>query len=530
MTYKSDLIIFFFVLLFISCENEQLKFEAPTINIVEAKKINNNTGYIKYRINKGYGANIKELNAAFYDITDTTMQVIKKNLQLKDSVQFIDSALLSDLICKHDYRVILTLKSDKNEYKSSSKILSLASNYNETFLGIQGCDLYYSSDEEIYLEKQNGFLIKPYVKGRYLFVNIYFSDTFNSKNTYEFKLNGTISLTAHSTYTSYSNYVFWGMDMPENLPAGVYTLNMYVNGKRFTAFTKLRIFHSNYIERDISTIPITLYPSWSSTEFILNDKIYYIYRYNMAYFDLIKNNWVIRNSITSKEKNVGVASTQATFNYNNTQYLFVYYYSELYQIPATLKLLKYNETNDSWEIITSFPNMDNDVFSFRVGNCVYLGSKKSEDKMFYEYNLIEKRLTRKNEIPNEIGGFISATCTYENTGICISNYRELWQYTPASDSWKKLSTLYGGPYSRNTEDLEYYKGYIYVMGGYTYTAYGQQHLDDIWRYNTANRTWEYVYLCQFTYNKSAPKFIYNDKILMIPCSGYNTYCKAELTL
>ncbi len=531
MTSKLNFIIFFFVLLLLSCENEQLNFEAPTINIIETKKINNNTGYIKYQINKGYGAKIKELNATFYDITDTTMQVIKKNLQLKDSIQFTDSALLSDLIDKHDYRVIMTLKSDKNEYKSSSKTLLLASIYDETFLGIQGCDLYYSSDEEMYLEEQNGFLIKPYIKGRYLFVNIYFSDTFISKNKYEFKLNGTIPLTPHSSYSTYSNYVFWGMDMPENLPAGVYTLDMYVNGKRFTAFTKLRVFHGNYSESDISTIPITLYPSWSSTEFILNDKIYYIYRYNMAYFDLIKNKWVIRNSITSNEKNVGVASTQATFNYNNSQYLFVYFYKELSNLPGTLKLLKYNDTIDNWQVVTDFPDFyDYDVFTFKLGDKVYLGYKRSEKKEFWEFNLKEKSWSRKNDIPKEIGGFITGTCTDENTGICFTCYRELWQYTPASDSWQKLSTLYGGPYSRTTEDLEYNKGYIYMMGGYTYTAYGQQYLGDIWRYNIANKTWEYVYLCQFTYNTSAPKFIYNDKILMIPCSGYNTYCKAEITL
>lgn len=527
---KLNMLICFFVFLLSSCESEKYNFEAPTIDILEIKKINDTSGSINYQVNKGYGASIKEIYATFYDLTDTTRQVIKKNLQLKDSIRYTDSALVSDLTYKHDYRVVLTLKSVKNEYLSSSKTLSLASTYDETFTGIQGCDIYYSSDEEMYLEEQNGFLIKPYSKGRYLYVYIYFYDTFISTNRYEFKLNGAIPLTSYPSYTQYSNYVLWALDIPENLPAGVYTLNMYVNGKRFTSYTKLRIFQGNYSESAITKIPITLYPSWSSTEFILNDKIYYIYNYTMARFDLKTNNWEKLNSINSKENNVGVTSTQATFNYNSTQYLFAYYYGELNPAPGMLKLLKYSETADNWEIVTSIPIAESNVFCFRTGNCVYLGSKRSDNKMLWEYNLLEKTLTRKNDLPKEMSGFVTGACSNENTGFCITYFRELWQYLPASDSWKKLSTLYGGPYLRTTEDLDYYKGNVYVMGGYTYTTYGRQDLGDIWQYNIADNTWKYVYLCQYTYSTSAPKFIYKDKILMIPCSGYNTYFKAELTL
>jgi N-acetylneuraminic acid mutarotase len=128
-----------------------------------------------------------------------------------------------------------------------------------------------------------------------------------------------------------------------------------------------------------------------------------------------------------------------------------------------------------------------------------------------------------------MNGSINGVCANENTGWCMTSYRELWQYDASTDTWQKLSSLYGGPYTRYSTRVVYDNGFVYVLGGYTYTAYGYEDLSDFWRYNLSTKNWEYIYLCQYTYNSSASKFIYNDKILMIPCIGYNINCKAEIT-
>ncbi|MBV5282513.1 MAG: hypothetical protein JZU53_08780 [Paludibacter sp.] len=526
MTPKINIIIFFFVMFFLSCEKEQLKFESPSVTILTTKKISNNAGIIKYKVNRGYGANIKDFYIEFYDITDTTAQVIKKNLYLNNSPQFTDSVLLNELKNKHDYRVILKLKSEKNEFKSASTILSLSSNYDESFLGITGCDLNISSYDEMYIEEYNGFLAKPLRKGQYFLVDIYFSDTFLSKNKYEFKLNDNISLTPDPTYTSYSDYVFWGMKIPDNIPAGVYTLDLYVNGKKFTAYSKIRIFSGTYSETNIPVMPIVLYPSWQSTEFILQNKIYFIYQYDVAYYDMSKNIWVKRNSISSNDANIGVGITDANFNYNNSQYLFVHYFSRLYQIPGKLNLLKYNETIDNWDIITNYPDSDDNVFAFRLGNSVYVGYKKFNNKRFWEYNLNTNVWTAKKNLPDDMHGYVTGNCENGTTGFIITNYRELWQYNPTNDNWTLLCSLNAGPYNRSNTRLLYNKNYIYALGGITDNNY---ELGDFWRYNLDTKMWEFIWQCQYTYNLTASKFIVNDKILMIPCVGYNTNCKAEIT-
>jgi len=529
MTQKLYLAIFFFVILFISCENEQLKFDAPSVNLLETKKFNNNTGYIKYQIKKGYGAKIKELYAEFYDLTDTTAQVVKKNLQIKDSVQFTDSALLNNLQNQHDYRVLVKLISEKNEYKSTSRVLSLSSNYDESFLGILGCDLYISEYEEMYLEEYNGFLVKPLQKGQYFSVNIYFSDTFLSKNKYEFKLNESISLTPDATYGSYSDYVYWGMKIPDNIPAGVYTLDLYVNGNKFTAYSKIRVLSGTYSETNIPVMPIVFYQSNYKTDFILHNKIYYIYDKKIAYWDLSTNQWFVRNDLDNDlVKPYQYCSVlDANFSYNETQYVFILYGSDYSNLK--LQLLKYNETMDQWQLISEFPGTsDMSIFVFRAGDCVYLGYSRPENRVFWEYNLKTNNWKKKNDLPKEMNGTITGTCTNENTGLCMTSYRELWQYDSTVDIWQKLSSLYGGPYTRYSTRVVYDKGFVYVLGGYTYTAYGYEDLSDIWRYNLSTKNWEYIYLCQYTYNESASKFINNDKILMIPCVGYNTNCKAEV--
>jgi|GEM_PF-3221886 len=529
MKTRLNIIYILILVFFSSCENEQLKFEAPVVNILATKKINNITGYIKYQVKKGYGANIKELYAELYDITDTTAKVIRQSLQVKDTTLFVDSALISNLINKHDYRVVIKIITAKNEFTSRVQLLSLSAEYDEYFTGILSCDLYTSDYEYMYMESNNGFNIKPMHKGQYLIVDIFYDDIFIKGNDYQFKLNGSIPLIQDKTYNTYSNYVSWGTKLPDDIPAGVYTLDLYVNNKRMTAYTKIRVLPGTYSESNLPVMPITLYPSWSSTEFILNNKIYFIYRYNIAYYDINNNSWVKKNSITSNEKNIGVESTQATINYNGLQYLFVNYYSEIYQIPGTLKLLKYNETNDSWEVITNVPDTDDDIFAFKSGNCVYLGYKKSDIKRFWEYNLKDNKWTRKNDLPVEMNGFITSTCDNGDTGYCMTSFRELWQYNSAVDNWQKLSSLFAGPYSRYGSKLVFESGFIYVLGGHTYTAYGYEDLFDFHRYNLNSRNWEYIYLCQYTYNGSASKFLYNNKIIMLPCSGYNTNCKAEIT-
>jgi len=514
---------------FLSCENEQLKFEAPVANILATKKINNNAGHIKYQVKKGYVANIKELYAELYDITDTTSKVIRQSLQVKDTTLFIDSALINNLTYKHDYRVVIKIVTAKNEFTSNVQLLSLSAGYDESFTGILGCDLYISDDEYMYLESNNGFNIKPMHKGQYFLVDIYYDNSFIKGNDYQIKLNGSIPMIQDKTYDTYSNYISWGVKLPEDIPAGVYTLDLYVNNKRMTAYSKIRVLPGTYSESNLPIMPITLYPSWSSTEFILNNKIYFIYRYDIAYYDISSNSWVKKKSITSIGKNIIVAATQATFNYNGSQYLFVYNDNELDQPQSTIKLLKYNETNDSWEIITNVPDIYDDVFAFRSGNSVYLGYKKSDNKRFWEYNLKDNKWTKKNDLPVEMNGFITSACDNGDVGYCLTSFRELWQYNASADKWQKISSLFAGPYSRYASKLVFDNNYIYVLGGYTYTDYGHQDLNDFYRYNLNSQSWEYIYLCRYTYNGSASKFLYNNKILMLPCSSYNTYCKAEVT-
>lgn len=529
MKARLNIIYILFLVFFSSCDNEQLKFEAPIVNILITKKINNNTGYIKYQVKKGYGANIKELYAEFYDITDTTSKVIRQSLQIRDSTLFVDSALINNLINKHDYRVDIKIITAKNEFTSNVQLLSLSAGYDETFTGILGCDLYSSDYEYMYMESNNGFDIKPMYKGQYFIVHIFYDDIFIKGNDYQFKLNGSIPLIPDKSYTTYSDYVSWGTKLPEGIPAGVYTLDLYVNNKKITAYTKIRILPGTYSESNLPAMPITLYPSWSSTEFILNNKIYFVYRYTTAYYNIANNSWVRTNDIKSNEANIGVTATQATFNYNGVQYLFVYYYKEMVQAPGTIKLLKYNEVNDSWEIITNVPDIYDDVFAFRSGDCVYLGYKKSDNKRFWEYNLKDNKWTSKKNIPAEMNGFITSTCDNGSTGYCMTSFRELWQYNASADEWQKISSLFAGPYSRYASKLVFDNNYIYALGGYTDTDYGHQDLNDFYRYNLNSQSWEYIYLCQYTYNGSASKFFHNNKIILLPCSGYNTYCKAEVT-
>jgi len=323
--------------------------------------------------------------------------------------------------------------------------------------------------------------------------------------------------------------------MPDNIPSGVYTLDMYVNGNKITSHTKIRVLSGIYSERVIPLMPIVYVPSYDANEFILHDKIYYMCGRLIYTWDLKNNNWTKKNDLNVNNGNEYSSVIDANFNYDNSQYVFIQKYSGNNGDISKLQLMKYNETQDNWQFITEFPDefppvIGNRIFTFILGDCLYLGYKKSDYKDLWEFNFKTNSWTKKNKLPDGMHGFVSDDCSFETTGFIITNFRELWQYNPSSDSWQLLTTLEAGPYIRYDTRLIYNNGFIYVLGGKT--GNDEDYLADFWRYNLSTKLWDYIWLCQFTYNCTAPKFIYNNKILMIPGFNYdyNSNYSAEITL
>lgn len=510
--------------IFSSCEEEQRNFEAPTVDILAVKKINTTTGLVSYQVKKGYGATIKELYADFYDITDTTSQVIRQTLQVKDSALFVDSALVSKLTNKHDYRVVVKLTTEKNEFRSTPQLLSLSQGYDESFDGVLGCDLNIYESEDIYVESNNGFNIKPMRKGEYFSLQIYCDGTFVKSNDYQIRLNGNIPVAQNQTYDIYTNYVSWGAKLPSDIAPGVYTVDLVVNGKRITAQTKIRVLPGDYSEVDLPDIPITYYSSDPKTSFLLNDKYYLIYNKKVVCYDEAANRWIVKNDLDKDLQDVSYVSIEdANFFYNNAQYAFIYAGS------SKLRLMKYNEGQDKWEFVAEFPGaMVSSIYAFCAGDCAYMAYKNSNDRSFWEYNLKTAKWTQKHDLPDDMNGFVSGLCGHGDTGYCMTSFRELWQYIPNTDNWQKLSSLYSGPYSRFESKLVYDNGFVYVLGGNWITTYGYEALRDLYRYNLHTQSWEFIYLCQYSYNGTASKFLKSNKIIMLPCKGYDAVVKAEV--
>jgi len=272
-------------------------------------------------------------------------------------------------------------------------------------------------------------------------------------------------------------------------------------------------------------IPITYFSSWTTTDFLLNDNIYIIYKNLFARYNIENNSWSRLKDIEPGVTNSSYFAQDATFQYNNSQYIFA---SLSKQNIVTTQLLKYIENEDKWINISGHPDTNEEVFVFRIGDNIFVGIKKLFNRRFWKYNITSNQWTRLNDIPEAFIGMVSGICYDENSGFMMNEFRELWQYQHSTDSWKKLSTLYAGPYNRGTSALRYHDGYVYLIGGYSYsTGFGSE-LADIRRYNIQENVWECVYILKQTNNWTFHKFVYGNKIILIPNENYRNRLKIEV--
>jgi len=514
------------IILFSGCNDEEPLFKAPDINISSYGVLSENTCMLKIKVKKGAGAKLKRLFFEFKDITDTTALAYTIDFPIQNVSDYTDSFQIKLPASKHDYTVSAKLSSVKNTYTSTSVLLRFSVDINNLLTGINYIDLYKSPYKEVYIDNDIGNVVN---RGEYFLIKIYYSKIPPSTGTYELKLNDSIPIKLETDFNGwvYDGDISWGVTVPANLSSGEYSVHLYVNGIEYIAASKLKVLSGTSSSFSIPDCQV-LYSSGGYLSYELNstflsgNKIYTFYRYpNHAVlaYDLNKKAWEAKKDVSYPADYNGYTHFELkNVRYNDKQYMTEYLYDYKNYKFIGINIVEYDEVADSWKTITKYPGVCDDNFvQFVIGESLFMGGgvKSGEyntNHEFWEYNFTQNKWTKKNDIPETLNSRILASCNSSTEGYCITNFRDFWKYVPDNDTWVRLSTLYFGPYERNTTSLVYGNNKIYLVGGLP-----PDHLDpvlnDICEYDISKGTWDFKYLLS-TGIGGTPAFYYNDKILV----------------
>ncbi|MBL7938454.1 MAG: thrombospondin type 3 repeat-containing protein [Flavobacteriales bacterium] len=179
-------------------------------------------------------------------------------------------------------------------------------------------------------------------------------------------------------------------------------------------------------------------------------------------FDPTSNTWIQKATYPGSNPNY-----LTTVTAGNKAYTY-----GLHATNPTQECWVYEPTTDSWTTIPDFPGgLRTGMSGFSVGNKIYLGFGGDGPTRFndlWEFNTTSLAWSARASLPassraNAIG-FAIGTRGYVGTGVSwngSSQYlADLWQYTPATDSWMAKTTLPGAGRAQAAAFSIGSKGYI----------------------------------------------------------------------
>lgn len=481
-------ILLLFIILFLNrCSKETIPLPSPAIAITSAT-LEGLTNYrVTVQIQAGQGQALKSAALVLEDITVPTDDAITIPIPLSGTGDQFDTLYVETHRLNHDFKAKAVLTTNKFIYTSDFTLLRSLKN---TFR-------VYTSEIDIYEDPEVMWFIN---RGDRLIFFLEYLQSFVPQ-TSKITLNGSIPL--NCDYHWDESWV--GGDptrittlavshIPEQVTPGLYTLNVDFDGNESVSEKKIKVLEGSWSKAD-TTFPGNHYVDYAW--FLLGDVLYVVggHYYVTTTSDVPVYAFNMKTKQWSRKADFPTTGTIAydnvlPFNLQTTSNGFVIYNHE-----NTSTLWKYEPTNDTWSMLTTYPGISSSPFiALSVGNQLYMGAGYSADHNtiyhdFWRYDLEGGVWSQRNDTPVDPFNVINRSVV-SNARIFVFEYtRKLWEYHPSTDSWDQKE-LFPGP--RRTHTTLAGKGDdLYITGG-QYYQYPFQELNDCWRYSTKTGQWEMV--------------------------------------
>lgn len=502
-------------------EYNEENFVAPAINILSTNITSENTCELELRINIGDGASIKEAHISLWDMTTENAEPEEIPIELTKEKEQTHKLTIKVSQKKHDYKVKVILRSEKNDYSSLPQVIRFSDKLAQ---GVDYIDLYISGADfsQYYVDEVNKVGMNLEKGDRFAFL-VYYSKLPSSDTKTEIKLNGTIPIKTEISYSGMmeDDHVLGFGYLPDNIVPGIYSVHVYLNDKEYILDYKINVLPGISKNVYLSNMPYSITSlSLPAASYIKADEIYYIQsEFNpvkILIYNLKNNTW--------SEKNVNPLSAPYQVSiFGKVDHYTLMYISEDNAIQK-MALFDFEESKNIWIKVSDYPGKaTRGVIAFKINNKIYIGGGALYTynkpglfqtpeylRDFWEYDIANDKWTKISDLPynTRFDGFISSCCMSSDKGYIFNRFLELWEYSPLDDSWKKLNSLRGGPTQRSHSKLLYNQDKLYLVGGEA-----SNNLRDVWEYDLKTQCWRLIDLFD-AYFKDADvqAFIYKNKI------------------
>ena len=491
---------------------------SPAITIATPSVTSLNTFDVKVDINPGEKQNLVSGKLVFQDLTSLLAPGFEKVIDINATGGLSQIITVKTNVLNHDYSVQAILETDKYKYYSDKLIVRFPKN-NFSFeigeFGLLGATNPFDSLVTGFMNAGNTFGLTCYYNSPPIF------------KTVEAKLNGTTIVPFALTFQQSTPYkdqlkTFGTVTISADTPPGDYSVEVTIDGFKYTSRTKIRILAGKWSDFD------KLYPGQkliSFSHFLIGDKLYLVggsWPNNQVThspvweFDLITKIWTAKKDFphTASPGNFDI------YNFN------LKYGGEGYALVRNLEAMefwKYDQVNDHWTKVTTYPGVGRQKSScFIINSKLYLSTTKNDSDDvadFWSYDFVKgtwlklKSITVENNRPD-------AVCVMNGKGYVRNGDFRLMEYNPDTDQWTYKSPFPG--YMRLASVMVSLNNCIYLIGGRSsdgsYAA-----LPDCWQYSPDTDRWNIRAYSPFGIDRGIG-FSYNDKIIFgLGDSGLTDY-------
>ena len=183
-------------------------------------------------------------------------------------------------------------------------------------------------------------------------------------------------------------------------------------------------------------------------------------------YEVFTNNWVSKGSFPEKMNRVPIV-----FAINGKVYCIGN--SSCWEFdPATLR----------WTRKMDPPNKFGDPLI--ISNVVYL--RGTSDQLIV-YNPVSDTYSNKTNMPKDLDGLLGSI-VLNGKGYYVGSKGQCWQYNPATDSWLQKASFDWAESVINTSSFSL-NNYGYIIGDLNRSAYNENQLMKLWRYNPSIDQW-----------------------------------------
>ena len=484
-----------------NCKKETIILPSPSIKIDSTAIAGLTSFKIRIEIQKGKGQDIKSAKLRLEDITVRNNKPMTYDIDLNSDQDQIITKTINTNRLDHDYMIEAVLETNQYTYTSGKQILRSIKNKYQPRLFVTN-KLYAIPEENIALTLNSGTKFTIEVD----YENKYVPDTIAVKLNQKYVLESTLNFEHPSSAGDYISSL-GSATIPDNVPPGDYSVDLYLDGQHFACPGKIRILKGSWTAYEEN------YPgekrggyAW----FVVHDKLYLVggnyYSTLLQYspvweYNLTNKTWVKKSNFPhyTDDFNWALKTEILPYSMQNQDVGYI-----LVRYDQTVELWEYSQTEDLWNKITEYPGVgERYLVAFMLDGYLYVGggiddtttmiSHGTKETEFYRCNLTSLQWEKMHDLPSSLNGpYYYSVCTQKNKAYCAEPDRKLWEYDPLTDEWTRKHD-FTGPWRMHSKLVSDGTN-IYLLGGeyHSMSALGNMTppLKDSWKYSPNDDHWE----------------------------------------